>query len=260
LLALAFQHDLGGDEEEALEYYRRLQSLRPLDLHATLNQGVLLEDLGRYEEAVRCYKLVLTAFPNHNRARTYYKDARASLDMSFDEDIERRHDKRNQMMRVPISDFELSVRARNCLSRMNIETLGDLVVRTESELLAYKNFGETSLSEIKVLLESRGLRLGMDLNEEPIPVFAAEEEGEAAERAPIELPEGVDRSILNTVLADLDLSVRCRKALALVRATTVADLLQHSEAELLALKNFGQTSMSELKARLSEFGVNLRPS
>jgi DNA-directed RNA polymerase subunit alpha len=77
---------------------------------------------------------------------------------------------------------------------------------------------------------------------------------------PIELPEGVDRSILNTVLADLDLSVRCRKALALVRATTVADLLQHSEAELLALKNFGQTSMSELKARLSEFGVNLRPS
>jgi DNA-directed RNA polymerase subunit alpha len=260
LLALAYQHDLCGNDEEAIEYYRRLQSLRPLDLHATLNYGVLLEDMGRYEEAVRCYKTVLTAFPNHSRARTYYKDARASLDMTFDEDIERRHDKRNAMMRVPISDFELSVRARNCLARMNIESLGDLVTRTESELLAYKNFGETSLSEIKVLLEARGLRLGMDLNEEPIPVFPAEEVLETPEHAPIELPEGVDRGILNTVLADLDLSVRCRKALALVRATTVSDLLQHSEAELLALKNFGQTSLSELKARLSEFGVNLRPS
>lgn len=261
LLALAYQNDLAGNDAEALDYYRRLANLRPLDVHSTLNYGVLLEDSGRYEEALYFYKLVLAAFPNHSRARTYYKDARASLDMTFDEDVERRHDKRNQLMRIPIADFELSMRARNCLARMNIDTLGDLVVRTESELLAYKNFGETSLSEIKVLLEARGLRLGMDLNEEPPPALIPDDEEEAVpETYSLDLPEGVDRDILKTVLADLDLSVRCRKALALIRAETVADLLQHSEAELLALKNFGQTSLNELKARLSEFGVTLRPS
>ena len=258
LLALAFHHDLGGDDEEALEYYKRLASISPLDVHAVLNYGVLLEDHGHYKDAVKCYEGVLSAFPNHSRAVSYMKDAKASINMVFNDEIDRLNDKRNQMLRIPISDFELSVRARNCLSKMNIETLGDLVIRTESELLAYKNFGETSLSEIKVLLENRGLRLGMDLNEDPVPPDANHEQ--PPERPPVELPPGVDPAVLATILADMDLSVRCRKALALVRAMTVGDLLHHSEAELLALKNFGALSLKELKARLTEYGVALRPN
>ena len=257
LLRLAYQLDLGGDDEEAMEYYKRLVGLRPLDVHAALNYGVLLEDHSRFEEAIDLYKKVLRAFPNHGRARGYLRDAEGSLNMIFDEDIERRHDKRNQLLRIPISDFELSVRARNCLSKMNIETLGDLVIKTESELLAYKNFGETSLSEIKVLLESKGLRLGMNLNEDPIPDAPPQQQKVLP---PVEVPPGVDPAVLNKVLADLDLSVRCRKALAQLKAVTVGDIMRHTETELLALKNFGQTSLNELTARLSEFGVGLRTS
>lgn len=255
LLRLAYQLDLGGDDEEAMEYYKRLVGLRPLDVHAALNYGVLLEDHGEFEQAVTLYRKVLSAFPNHSRARGYMKDARASLDMIFDEDIERRHDKRNQLLRIPVSDFELSVRARNCLSKMGVETLGDLVIKTESELLAYKNFGETSLSEIKVLLESKGLRLGMDLDEDPLPDAPPPA---AKQLPPVEVPPGVDPAVLTKVLADLDLSVRCRKALAQLKAVTVGDIMRHSEADLLQLKNFGATSLNELKARLSEFGVGLR--
>ena len=58
--------------------------------------------------------------------------------------------------RFPITDFELSVRSRNCLKKMNIRSLGDLLKTTEQELLSYKNFGETSLNEIKALLDAKG--------------------------------------------------------------------------------------------------------
>ena len=57
--------------------------------------------------------------------------------------------KRSAVMDIPVTDFELSVRARNCLKKMNIRTLGDLVRTTEQQLLAYKNFGETSLKELQ---------------------------------------------------------------------------------------------------------------
>ena len=76
--------------------------------------------------------------------------------------------------------------------------------------------------------------------------------------APITLPEGVDPSILNTILADMELSVRCRKALAMIKAVTIGELLAHDESSLMSLKNFGTTSLNELKMRLSEYGLSLR--
>src|SRR5207248_10668582 len=81
--------------------------------------------------------------------------------MYYDED-DTHGDRRNQVLDIPISDFELSVRSRNCLKKMNIRSLGDLLKTTEPELLSYKNFGETSLNEIKALLAQKGLRLGQN--------------------------------------------------------------------------------------------------
>ena len=53
------------------------------------------------------------------------------MEMYYDEDLERKEDRLNQILRIPITDFELSVRARNCLNKMDILTLGDLVKKTE---------------------------------------------------------------------------------------------------------------------------------
>ncbi|MHC5012241.1 MAG: DNA-directed RNA polymerase subunit alpha C-terminal domain-containing protein, partial [Planctomycetota bacterium] len=130
------------------------------------------EDRARYPEAEQCYRRVLDADPNHVRAKVGLKDVIASQTMYFDEDHERREDRRAQVLRTPISEFELSVRSRNCLAKMNIESLGDLVRKSEAELLAYKNFGETSLQEIKDILAQKGLRLGMT-SEDDAPLFTA---------------------------------------------------------------------------------------
>ena len=86
--------------------------------------------------------------------------------------IDRRGDRRSAVLDIPITDFELSVRSRNCLKKMNIRTLGDLLKTTEQELLSYKNFGETSLNEIKALLAQKGLRLGQAADDPRTPCAA----------------------------------------------------------------------------------------
>lgn len=64
---------------------------------------------------------------------------------------------------LKINEIELSVRSTNCLSGANIETIGELVIMPESEMLKFRNFGKKSLNEIKQKLEEMGLSLGMDL-------------------------------------------------------------------------------------------------
>lgn len=61
----------------------------------------------------------------------------------------------------PVNELELSVRASNCLKAANITTIGDLVAYDEAEMLKFHNFGKKSLDEIKALLDSLGLSLGM---------------------------------------------------------------------------------------------------
>jgi DNA-directed RNA polymerase subunit alpha len=70
------------------------------------------------------------------------------------------------VLATPIDDLDLSVRSRHCLDSENVRTVGDLVVRTEAELLKVRNFGKTSLTEIKKKLASMNLSLGMSLSPE----------------------------------------------------------------------------------------------
>jgi DNA-directed RNA polymerase subunit alpha len=65
---------------------------------------------------------------------------------------------------LKINEIELSVRSTNCLSGANIETIAELVVMPEIEMLKFRNFGKKSLNEIKAKLEEMGLYLGMDLS------------------------------------------------------------------------------------------------
>ena len=69
-----------------------------------------------------------------------------------------------EKLRLPISELELSVRSSNCLKEASIKTISDLVRKTESELLSFRNFGKKSLSEINDLLKAMGLSLGMKID------------------------------------------------------------------------------------------------
>jgi DNA-directed RNA polymerase subunit alpha len=66
-------------------------------------------------------------------------------------------------LNMSLAELELSVRATNCLESEGITTVRDLVIRTDEELLEVRNFGETTLKEVKLKLEERGLQLGMKL-------------------------------------------------------------------------------------------------
>jgi DNA-directed RNA polymerase subunit alpha len=67
-------------------------------------------------------------------------------------------------LKIPVSELELSVRSANCLKESQIKTIGDLVQKTESEMLKYRNFGKKSLQEIIEILNGMGISLGMKLS------------------------------------------------------------------------------------------------
>jgi DNA-directed RNA polymerase subunit alpha len=73
---------------------------------------------------------------------------------------------RNENLNRSIEELELSVRSYNCLKNANIQTIGELVQKTEAEMLKTKNFGRKSLNEIKEILSSMGLALGMRIDEQ----------------------------------------------------------------------------------------------
>jgi DNA-directed RNA polymerase subunit alpha len=249
LFHLAYRCDLLGDEGAAIDFYKQIVSTSPIYISALLNLAVLYEDKGLFDKAAYCVDKVLESHPNHQRARLFKKDIESSKTMVFDEEKERKRTRKSQILETPISDFELSVRSRNCLKKMNIETLGDLLNITETELLSYKNFGETSLMEIKAILAPKGLHLGMALEETQ---FASEEVSEQDAAAT------QDEGLINKPVEDLRLSVRARKCLQKLNVHTIGELTRKTEAELLGVKNFGVTSLNEIKRGLANIGLSLR--
>jgi len=73
-------------------------------------------------------------------------------------------DKINEVLNRSVEELELSVRSYNCLKNANIQTIGELVQKTEAEMLRTKNFGRKSLNEIKEILANMGLSLGMRID------------------------------------------------------------------------------------------------
>lgn len=242
-----------GDEEIALDLFRKAVAGDDVPANALVGLGSVYEDRGEFTKARECYRRVLENDPTNPRARLFDKDAAAAQNMFYDEDIERRADKRAAVLRLPVTDFELSVRSRNCLAKMGVRTLGDLVQRSEAELLSYKNFGETSLQEIKDILAQKGLRLGMGKDDLAADFDARqfmEGIGNDADR----------KKAIAKPLSDLELSVRSRHCMNVLGLKTIGDLVAKSEAELMTIKNFGQTSLNEVKQKLAEHGLTLAPS
>ena len=87
-----------------------------------------------------------------------------------------RHDSVIEHLNKSVDELELSVRSYNCLKNANIRTIGELVTKTEAEMLKTKNFGRKSLNEIKEILASMGLGLGMKLDEHGKPVMPSSAE------------------------------------------------------------------------------------
>jgi DNA-directed RNA polymerase subunit alpha len=260
---LAVLYDRRAEDAKAIELYERICTSEPVHLNALINLAVLYEDNNHYEEAYRCLEAVLATNPNHERAKLYMRDVESARSMYYD-DEDNRGTNRNAVLDIPVTDFELSVRSRNCLKKMNIKTLGDLLRTTEQELLSYKNFGETSLNEIKQLLAQKGLRLGQSVEGVAAAagltatgVTATAVPGAPARR-PTVVAGDVAPELMSKPVAELELSVRSRKALQRLNINSVGELASRTEDELLGCKNFGTTSLNEIKQQLTSFGLGLR--
>ncbi len=249
LFRLGFLNDLQGNDHEAIGFYEKCLKYPPIGKGVLYNLGILYEDHDQYDKATDCFRRLSKADPRDERAKLFVKDAEASLSMYYSPEEEQHSQAYRQVMEIPITDFELSVRSRNCLKRMNIRTLGDLTRVTESQLLASKNFGETSLEEIRAIMNAKQLRIGQSL-----------EQGQQYEfrYRPAQNLSPEEQATLNKPVSDLNLSVRARKCMNRLNITTLGELVQRTGDELLEAKNFGMTSLTEVRERLAQHNLKLR--
>lgn len=250
LFRLGWLNDQQGNDEEAIAYYERCLKYPPIGKGVLYNLGILYEDNEKYDKAVACFRQLYKLDPHDPRARLFLKDAEASQSMYFSPEEDQLNQQFRQVLEIPVTDFELSVRARNCLKRLNIKTLGDLTRVTEAQLLASKNFGETSLQEIRQIMASKGLRIGQSL--EQGQRYDPRHQSQAQYLSPEQ------QALLNKPVTELNLSVRARKCMNRLGITTLGELIERSADELLEAKNFGQTSLKEVREKLAQYNLRLR--
>ncbi len=247
LFWLAAENCLRGNDEEAIRLYERSLSRPPFFTGAMLNLGLLYEDRENYQAAAFCFRRVREFDPTNEFAELYLKDIDATQGMYYDEDQARQEARMKHLLSRPVTDFELSVRSRNCLQAMDINSLGDLTEISEQELLAGKNFGETSLMEIRELLAAHGLRIGQNLHKIHSRDHVVDQNLSPEEQA-----------MMNKLVVDLNLSVRSRKCMSRLNIQTIGQLVSRTPDELLASRNFGVTSLNEIRLKLGEVGIRLR--
>ncbi|MFN6128405.1 MAG: DNA-directed RNA polymerase subunit alpha C-terminal domain-containing protein [Planctomycetota bacterium] len=248
LFGLAVEYDRMGNDQQAFELYQRGAGLIPSHVGTLLNLGLMYEDRNDFTRAQACYRRILETDPANEIAKLYLKDAAAGGNVLYDEDSQKKNERLAQLLNVPVTDFELSVRSRNCLQKMGIRTLGDLTRVSEQTLLSSKNFGETSLVEIKEMLTARGLSLGQ---------FAHEKR---EVEPPLDLsgmtPD--QQMLLDRPISELNLSVRARKCMVRLQLNTIGELIRKTGDDLLECKNFGVTSLTEVREKLTGLGLKLR--
>jgi DNA-directed RNA polymerase subunit alpha len=248
LFGLAVEYDRMGNDQQAFELYQRGAGLIPSHVGTLLNLGLMYEDRNDFIRAQACYRRILETDPNNEIAKLYLKDAAAGGNVLYDEDSQKKNERLAQLLNVPVTDFELSVRSRNCLQKMGIRTLGDLTRVSEQTLLSSKNFGETSLVEIKEMLTARGLSLGQ----------FAHEKREAEPPLDLSGMTPDQQMLLDRPISELNLSVRARKCMVRLQLNTIGELIRKTGDDLLECKNFGVTSLTEVREKLTGLGLKLR--
>jgi DNA-directed RNA polymerase subunit alpha len=229
-----------GDDDIAAEHYLVCADAIPAYIPAVINLGMLYEERGEANAAVDCFRQALAYNPQDGKTRSLLRDAQASRKMYYDEVEEREREKMEKIMRTSVNDFELSVRSRNCLAKMNIFTLGDLLRISEPEMLSYKNFGETSLKEVREMLAARNLRLGMYRDDTDRAISKA------------------DQKVLGEHVERLELMPKHQQILEGIGVGRIGDLAQYSDLDLYKVPGCGQSFIQDLATALGAYGVALR--
>jgi DNA-directed RNA polymerase subunit alpha len=115
-----------------------------------------------------------------------------TFEEEVEEIIDEEYNRIKELLERSVDELELSVRAGNCLRAAQIRSIGDLVQKTEAEMLQYRNFGKKSLKEIQDLIQTMGLHFGMDVSRylgTPRPATDEDEEEEDIDHGELEYEE-----------------------------------------------------------------------
>jgi len=175
--------EIREDEEEES---RPIGVLRLDATYSPMRRVAYTVESARVEQRTDLDKLVLDIETNGTidpeeairRAATILQQQLAvfvDLESESEPETEEKHDEVDPILLRPVDDLELTVRSANCLKAENIYYIGDLIQRTEVELLKTPNLGKKSLTEIKDVLAQRGLSLGMRLENWPPPSLRKDE-------------------------------------------------------------------------------------
>lgn len=170
--------------------------------------------------------------------------------------------KLTRILAIKLEDFNLSVRTQNCLKRANIIFLGDLIQKTEYDLLKVKNFGESSLKEIKQLLKELDLRLGVNsfalisiLSDDIFDKYILVEDKNRPTISKKEVKNNISYKI-----EELNFSVRTINCLKSEKIYYVSDLVEQNESQLLSIPNFGKKCLLEVLNELGKLNLSLGES
>jgi len=162
----------------------------------------------------------------------------------------------------PIEELRLSIRAEHCLKRIKVNYIGDLMQKTEQELMSIRNFGKKCLREVEDSLKQIDLRLGTSapnfqrlsskgpievLKHDPQKKFLLEWAG-FEKKAFLHLLRNVE---------ELDLSRRAGNCLKTRGINLIGELVQKKPSELLSITNFGRKSLAEIRSKLSKMNLDL---
>jgi len=221
LFRLALNCDLNGEDDRARELYERCVNLQPTYVGALINLGVLCEDHGDYERAINCYKRVLAIEPTHKQAQLYLKDAESSLTMYVDVSKPQRLRTMDEIFGLTEGDLEESGMTPAPAARDNAAD-------------------DREVQDLLARYQATGARTGRAISAL-----------EAGEDIPVQ-------ERLNMSAEELELTTRSRKCLERLGVTTVGQLIQLSTKQLLAVPNFGATSLKEIETKLGALGLSLK--
>ena len=156
-----------------------------------------------------------------------------------------------------VDKLELTIRSANCLRAEKIHSIGDLIQRTEVELLEVPNFGKKCLAEVKEVLGSLGLTLGMQKEASQHKQSNMLPLNQARDTIPSEIKNFFQTPILSRSVDELELTVRSANCLRAEKIHSIGDLIQRTEVELLEVPNFGKKCLAEVKEVLGSLGLTL---
>ena len=146
-----------------------------------------------------------------------------------------------EILLIKIDNMAFSERTLNCFSKANIETLGDLIKLTEDDLLNLENFGKRSLYEVRDVVASFSLKLGIDNFESDLLLLSNSK---------------LQDEMLRRRVDTLDFSARTLNCLVKANIETLGDLIKLTEDDLLNLENFGKRSLYEVRDILENYSFS----